>query len=228
MLFLSYFVAFSRCDPWGIICQQMQCFVFKFGNFLLAYVTSRPYSLYLCSVSIQCYVNCLLQRKDGISNVQANLTLAKMSSYRVWLILDPDRGYLGASSAHLAALWITRLASVLSGGDSARLPARTWFCSRSRLRPLALTPCEGKAGAALWDTFASSPLLCRLSSSCKKEWQFMSSESLNREKIELCALHSSTHCTANTQSCTVLLSTKQSKARLCLTFFWVPTAVWFT
>lgn len=47
MLFLSYFVAFSRCDPFAIICQQMQCFVFKIGNFLFTHATNGHYSLYL-------------------------------------------------------------------------------------------------------------------------------------------------------------------------------------
>lgn len=129
----------------------------------------------LCKLSVT--------KKNGVSNVQVKLTLAKVSSYRVWLILDSSRGHLGTSSAHLAAVWITGLASVLPGGDLALLPARTWFCPRSLLCTLALIPCGGKAGAALWDPFASSWLLRSLSGSCKKVEQVTLSESLNRAKM---------------------------------------------
>lgn len=75
-------------------------------------------------------------KENGVSNVQVHLVLAKMSSYRIQLILEPGNG-------HLAALWIIGLASVLWGGDSALLRVRTWFCN------LALIVCKGKVRAAL-------------------------------------------------------------------------------
>lgn len=99
-------------------------------------------------------------KKNGVSNVGVNPTLAKINSSRVRLVLDPGHGHLGTSSAHLAALWMMGLVSVLSGGDLVLLPARMWFWPSSPLWTLILMPWVGtKAGAALWDSFASSWLL---------------------------------------------------------------------
>lgn len=45
--------------------------------------------------------------------MQVNFMLSNISSCRIWLILDAGHGHLGTPSAHLAALWITGLASAL-------------------------------------------------------------------------------------------------------------------
>lgn len=103
----------------------------------------------LCKLSVT--------KENGVSNVRVNLTLAKMSSYSVRLILDPARGHLGASSAHLAALGIMALASVLSGGDLVLLPTRTGFCPRSPLRTLALMPWVGARLGQLSETLLPLP-----------------------------------------------------------------------
>lgn len=95
--------------------------------------------------------------------MQVKPTLAKMSSCWALLIVDQGHGHLGASSAHLAALWIMGLASALSRGDSALLPARTRFCPHAHLHALALMLCRRQGwGSFVWPfCFFLTPLLTK-------------------------------------------------------------------
>lgn len=90
---------------------------------------------------------------------------------------------MDASSGHLAALWVTGLAPTLLGGNLVLSPAWTWFCPHSPVCNLALIPCGGQGWGSFVRLFYLFLTPLPIKHFLKKEYQLISSELLNREKM---------------------------------------------